>query len=1433
MRARVKKTYNIGIACTRELNVLSESEVLTMDIQLIANIVFGVSVGLVALFALIGLVKGIWKTGFALIIQAVLMIVAVFAAPAVGQAIGSFNLSSLGTITIGETVIQITSLRQTVCDAITAMGLISPVQGQTIYQAALAVTDIILALAAYILMCILSIFLSWALSALLYHTLVKWFIPKRVRLKHRLRPLGVVAGAAMGFLASTLAIAPFSSVITFLGRNQLALNNLVDRGYIDEDILTYLDQLEGSAYGGGWLGGLDDSMLQSATTVNFNGTKVSAADLMDLVTGVSGPFTGALTSADLGQWFDYTVLLSPTQTVNAIFDTLISSNLIMGLMPALCEVAVTFASDNTPVDLSGLSFEDIDFSSELTSLQEAYNQLYATGLFDQLVEDPASISFTQEDRDNVVAALGELGGMDIVAQNMDALLVLSSQYVQQSTGYALLSLDASKYEGIDWSRELSILSSAAFDLAAAAGVDLSVEAFKDTDQLVDQIMASLGQPNHLNYLRRALVGDSQGHEGLLDMSLFARGVIDYSQVTALLFASVPTLGEFLDREQLTSLLEDMNIQDLKRDVGIIVDILPQVDILVEKSHEQTGNWTDIVIDLGDEETIGALKSIVNQAGESRILSEFLPIALSKALPSILENQFGQPSFMGLDASSFDLSGGPAFFEDLSSFLDVAGDLMSLIDAASMEGTTAAKIAAIDPGSFSRVLKALINSSVFNPDRAIDGEVVSNTNLVTFLTSAMESFGLDQLGFTVPEDAESIDWNQEADHLAQVLETFQDNIDILGPDNNIILENVTSQGLEDLVLSVSRSQLLAPSLERFLDTQISARADMLGLRLRFAEIEDWTAAAAALGDIWDLAHPFIFQLDIDYTQLDYTYLNALLTALYQSGFVPQTEQVADGSYIDPFGSFIYSVALETGIFEQLHTAPDITIFWQIDRETGSLEDWTWVASTEVAPVSVPGLADPVSVAVTTDGEIFDLCWAFSEVTSLDFDTLGTPDGPDGDLIYNVLAALEDSHIGHGLLPSAIEYVLQSVGTISVDEAATIDFTDVDVDLLATMDIDQRLEQYDRICQLYDIWRIENLSAMLTIESLTSWDQPTLIPAPVVGPEGEITFLTVKEVVTTILDYALTSPLFTSVRSGHDYSFASSLLASIYEVSRMGQISMGLGSETLADAHQRVAVFRRLEEMIDALTPEQLNQEEDLILNILELVQTRDGFEINAFLDDPTGYINPDNVDLVFDDVIVPLMKAVDGSWVIHAATPEFMSLMLDGSGLFETLAILNSDVAGEGVLPTAIDVTALGYGRLESGEEIDRLFTMIRDLFILSGADTLKGMFVALIPADSGQMFHQENLAKVTQIAEAISESRIMRSLRAWLMRGVYVYGSIKGQSIYTLGLADGFLGQPGERELLGLDEVLDPYCILTVEDMVFNRHQIVPTNLQSIVDGNA
>ena len=129
--------------------------------------------------------------------------------------------------------------------------------------------------------------------------------------------------------------------------------------------------------------------------------------------------------------------------------------------------------------------------------------------------------------------------------------------------------------------------------------------------------------------------------------------------------------------------------------------------------------------------------------------------------------------------------------------------------------------------------------------------------------------------------------------------------------------------------------------------------------------------------------------------------------------------------------------------------------------------------------------------------------------------------------------------------------------------------------------------------------------------------------------------------------------------------------------------------------------------------------------------------------------------------------------------------------------------------------------------------MIRDLFILSGADTLKGMFVALFPADSGQMFTQENLAKVTQIAEAISESRIMRSLRAWLMRGIYVYGSIKGQSIYTLGLADGFMGQPGERELLGLDEVLDPYCILTVEDMVFNRHQIVPTNLQSIVDGNA
>lgn len=1395
-----------------------------MDITLIANIVYGVSIALIVLFALIGFFKGFWKSFIAAIIQVVLMVISIFAAPALGQSVGSINLTSLGvasTATVGDITFEVTSIRETICSFLTASGYISPVQGQTIYQAALAVTDILLSLVCYVLMCFLSVIISWLLALLIYHTMVKWFIPKRIRTKRKVRWAGAISGGVMGFFAATLAIAPLSSVASFVRENSTVIDTLGTKDYLDDDLVLTLDSISDSAYSSGWLGGMDAAMLDSATAVDFNGEKVSFSDLLSLITGVAAPLVNALNDRDYEYLFNYTVLMSPSETIDAIFDTLIDSNLIMGIMPALCEAALSLVQNGTGVDLSGFSFEGISFGDELESLRQAYLDLYSTGLIDSLGPDgDGTLSFDESDRQEVVDALRTLGSMEIVSRNMPDLMVLSARYVQEATGYSILSFDREQYVDIDWGEELATLGSAMFDLADAAGLSLSVdldtiqEQIEEAGGLFDLIIDRVSTPSALSSLRSALVGDSS-KTGIIGMQVLGTDAIDYSQAVELMFARVPSLSVYIDKMQVFDTLQSMSQDMLLDEVGILVDVLPDVATILEVSREISEDSSSIVVDLGNQEQMDAAISALRISSQSQLVAQILPLALNKSLPALVERWLGSDTFLGLSASSFDLSGGSTFFDDLIAFIEVAPDIMNLVDALSNSSSLRERILALDPDGICNVLKAFVNSSVFNPDRVIDGQVVKNTNLVVMLDTVLEDLDLSSKGLRISDIAYSLDWSDEADALANLLQVLQDNIDIISSSGSFDLDALTGDAIEELVLALSESQLLSDSMPDFLESQITERTDILGLRLRFSDIEDWTAAAAALGDIWDLAKPYITEsVEIDYTTLDYSYVNALMTALYNSGFVPGYEILADGTYSDPFGTLLYNLGLESGIFADMGIMPDITQFWCLDPETGEALSWSWSGSTTVQTVTLPD-GTTTEATVSTSGEIFDLCWAFQEIAEANISDVGTADGPDADQVYSILCALDRSHIGFTMLPDVLTYVVDSLGSAQISGGVVLDFTDIDIEVLTELEEDGRYAEYWSLSELYRYQVFGDLSSVFTMENLLNYNTYTDILSRDLGPNGEPVYMTVKEVVDSILDFAFESEIMTSVRHGHRYSFAVDTMAAIHAVIRTGQMSMGYGTSSLTDDGVS-SVYRRLKRAYAALAEEEFGYEREILDSALDIMQDNEdeGFSATDMLEDPAGYITPDNVDYVVYGVIVPLMVNLSTSYVVYEAPMGFETALLQGSSILTMIYQLNGDLEQLDPNPLdslVVDAFALGLGRGEQDEEIEAFYSMMVDLLEASGADSMASIFVDMFDYSDPENMLTDTLDNLAVMVEVMEPVRSMDSIRAWVLRGVYNSATYSGVSFLDL-----------IPYAPGLDADTDPYKVISIEYQVYVLGQLVP-----------
>lgn len=140
-----------------------------MDITLILNIVFYAVIGLSVLGGIWGLITGFFSQSFSAIVKAILIIVFVFATPAIATSIGNIDISRfIQTINMNGQAIKVTSINETLVNVLASFNFIDPVNGASLYQTLLGLANQIISFATFFILMLLVFLLGEIIGGLFY-----------------------------------------------------------------------------------------------------------------------------------------------------------------------------------------------------------------------------------------------------------------------------------------------------------------------------------------------------------------------------------------------------------------------------------------------------------------------------------------------------------------------------------------------------------------------------------------------------------------------------------------------------------------------------------------------------------------------------------------------------------------------------------------------------------------------------------------------------------------------------------------------------------------------------------------------------------------------------------------------------------------------------------------------------------------------------------------------------------------------------------------------------------------------------------------------------------------------------------------------------------------------------------------------------------------
>lgn len=232
----------------------------TTQITQCLNIAFFVIVAIIVLGGVVGLIRGVWSSGFRLIFVGLLVILSYALAGTIGTAVSKMDLTSFNIppFSISGTTIEATNLQETLVKVIAAYGageggdvqkiLDDPNTVKLITELALMIVRLL----TFIILAIIVIVVGNLLATILYHVLFKHFINKNLRKKVKLRLVGFAFGLVKTSMVASMLIVPFSGLLNSISvafKNASDENNEVK---LDSELYNQLKN---------WIDAYDGSML--------------------------------------------------------------------------------------------------------------------------------------------------------------------------------------------------------------------------------------------------------------------------------------------------------------------------------------------------------------------------------------------------------------------------------------------------------------------------------------------------------------------------------------------------------------------------------------------------------------------------------------------------------------------------------------------------------------------------------------------------------------------------------------------------------------------------------------------------------------------------------------------------------------------------------------------------------------------------------------------------------------------------------------------------------------------------------------------------------------------------------------------------------------------------------------------------------------------
>ena len=1268
------------------------------------NIWLYVAVGIVvfALFeGLLGLWKGIYKTTTKYLVIGGITLCLVFMMPQLVNYIASFDISTFGggfDLAIGENVYHFGVLDDVLAQILIDLDLVSSTTSAYLYTSAIALAHTLISYVLFFVLMLLNIFfVGPLLSTILYHCLIKFFIPKSWRKKvkqknvlkevqkgeveevlphkkkkrHLLRPVSFLEGTVCGLVVFALFLSPLTSIVGLVSRQDEVYNKLEENGVIDAQVKNIADLImsydESILYKTLTLGSsdaekaLDSKVMSYVTATTINGVAYNFGEELNTLLSLLPIVAENLELVDGNLVFNTASLLSGT-TVVSIINGLSSSNLLMNLLPALISIATS------EVDISfgntKLNFDDVDWSTQLTALGSIYQSLYDASLLDGLISGSNTLTLDLSKKSEIKTVIKNTFNdkNNVITKNLPLLMAYFGNTLVSESGIQIFSTNIEDYKNIHYGDTLAVLVDFLFAVGEVCFGDTNGDGKLDIDlsqlsSITEKIMEVINNADassrDYKLLKAALVGgevtaengEEEIYDGLLSSELIqgsegSKGVISFENIMNSMISSNPDLAGLLTPNIV--MIVDEYIKDSK-EIGRIIDVLPYV------------NRFSSGVDLSNSEDIDAIKDLLNDFEDSKLVTELIPEVVSTVLTQAadFEDMLFGIKLDWLDFECRDESGKSHVIEELKKLLDVVSDALSLSECITGgDGTVSSIFNNLDTDKLKNVLVNLLENKIINPERVIDGVgKVKNYNFDTLIQGLLGQDSIKDAGIVIPSDISSIVWYEkdssgnesgEVINLVRAINVLKQNLFLIegSIDFDTLVANKNS--LTDLFVAIGNSKLLSSSLPKILNDKVGPQINEIfgsvsSVSINFNNVDDWGREGQALVNIIEK----ISTLGIDFSNIDWSVLtedniNDLLTSIASCSLfgVHKNEQ---GIYEDTFGILLETLIEKANLSSIMEGELDSALFTSIkDKFTGEIK----VGSITTDPV----YKNPYWVGTSSDGSDSEIKKISAMIGVLNTKEPGSSQSilekvssgvVDANDLKTVLNAILNTRTFKDLIPGAINKAVKDI-KIFDDGSSYV----VGLDLINATTSTCTSENIDSLCDLYAKFKDGTFDTLFSDGSSFTNDE-------------------IKELA-SLLNTLANNPLFSSPKANKTYSLFTELMSSIIFKINMASRVTGSNDKNIARNLLLPLVdninFIAIDSEIDGWGTE--IDKDDVSFSYKSAIEKADNSEILRILTllkvlsaNSLTLSGLDNITSLSSSAIVAVFDTINHSHLLHRAVPS--------------------------------------------------------------------------------------------------------------------------------------------------------------------------------------